>query len=992
MSALLNHTFLLALVLILFQAWPAGGQILPPDRRIIWDPGISADPGTPDGIPVYPPGVNVKDYGAKGDGTTDDSDAILAAIQACPEFHAVFFPEGRYRISKAIPVSKAVVIRGEVDETSGLSGSLICNEDIGFLFTSGYQMTETAGMVSGCTKGSDRLVVSGSTGFQAGDYVLTDQLNDGNLVTHVGVGGAATWSSRENGMRCLGQMNRITDVSGDTLFLETPLYHTCQDTLLPQLVKISGMLEGAGIEDMHINGLYSSGSSNVSMAGVSRCWIRNVHSENADRAHFILMRAYECELSNNYLHHDRTGYGSMSYGIEFQLQSTANLVENNIFFHLHSAMMIAGGLTGSVFAYNYVTEIRYVQENTLGIDCGMHGGHPNMILLEGNVFHKLICDSYWGSNAHITAFRNHIKGHAPGTTTANIAVDIQAGNRYVNVVGNVLGTEDFSGYYECIDVPAPYWNTWAIFKIGYNSFGDGDPAGNDPGVLASLIRHGNYDYVSDSIHWEPGIPDRDLPNSLFLSSKPWYFGDLDWPPVRPDAVEGDRVSDLPAKVRFDALVASDTESPLTPPDFELLGVTGRTATLNWSFTEDDIGMDRYEIYRDGVKVHSTMYEGPWQDRSLQNLTDYSYTIRATDYAGNDDNESGPIRISTLDSQRYPLEVVNGSGSGTYGEGESVAIEAIDRAAGGYEFSQWIGDRQYLGTAWNPGTTAEVWDSVTVGATYAPVSGQDTVPPLPPPRFRAVKVTEHSIHLSWDIPADDAGVYYFSLSCDKGTGGDPWMQELDFVDTGLQPGTLYTYRLSASDLAGNTSPPVFLSVTTHPDQDVQAPTAPSNLTATALSATHMILHWDASTDNVGVSGYYVYRDSLETAAVYTTQYADIGLSPSTSYLYYVVAFDASGNLSLPSEQVIGTTLPPDTAVSLSDPHPGEGPVIFPNPASGTLWVFYDQISSLRLFDLQGQLLLESRTASVDVSSLAKGTYILHVITEDQRRYRRRVVLY
>jgi hypothetical protein len=521
-------------------------------------------------------------------------------------------------------------------------------------------------------------------------------------------------------------------------------------------------------------------------------------------------------VTRNYLHHTRTGYASQSYGIEFLLQGTANLVENNIFYHLHSAMMIAGGLTGTVFAYNYATEVRNVQPNTLGIDGGIHGGFPSMILLEGNVFHKLVCDSYWGTNGYITLLRNHIRGHAPGTTTANIAVDIQAGNRYVNAIGNVLGTPAFNGSYECVDVQAPYWNTWAIYKLGYNSFGDGDPADNDPLVPATLIRHGNFDYVSDSVRWDPGIPDREIPASLYLPSKPGFFGDLDWPPVRPDSGSGQMLGHLPAGVRFDSVIASDTVSPLTPPDFEVIRVSGRTATLYWRFTEDDLAMDEYEIYRDGVRVHGTIYEGPWQDRSLENLTGYTYTIRARDYAGNDDNESDPFRVTTLDSQHYPLRVTGGSGSGTYDEGAAVPVEADNRESEGYAFSQWIGDMAYASSAWSPSATVEVWDSTGLGACFRKSDGQDTEPPQAPPRFRAIMVSRNFVQLGWDIPADDAGVHHFSLSFGNGTAIDSWIQELDFIHAGLLPGTAYDYMLTASDLAGNTSQPVYLSVTTLPD--------------------------------------------------------------------------------------------------------------------------------------------------------------------------------
>lgn len=63
-------------------------------------------------LPNYPQGVNVRDFGARGDGNWDDSDAITAAINAAPQYSAVYLPAGRYRVTKRIFVRKSVVLRG----------------------------------------------------------------------------------------------------------------------------------------------------------------------------------------------------------------------------------------------------------------------------------------------------------------------------------------------------------------------------------------------------------------------------------------------------------------------------------------------------------------------------------------------------------------------------------------------------------------------------------------------------------------------------------------------------------------------------------------------------------------------------------------------------------------------------------------------------------------------------------------------------------------
>jgi hypothetical protein len=72
----------------------------------------------------------------------------------------------------------------------------------------------------------------------------------------------------------------------------------------------------------------------------------------------------------------------------------------------------------------------------------------------------------------------------------------------------------------------------------------------DSNVLATLLRHGNYDYYNNAAVWDAGITNHALPSSLFYDSKPAYFGSLAWPAIGPD-VAG-LVDDIPAKARWDA--------------------------------------------------------------------------------------------------------------------------------------------------------------------------------------------------------------------------------------------------------------------------------------------------------------------------------------------------------------------------------------------------------------------------------------------------------
>jgi len=91
-------------------------------------------------------------------------------------------------------------------------------------------------------------------------------------------------------------------------------------------------------------------------------------------------------------------------------------------------------------------------------------------------------------------------------------------------------------------------------------------------------------------------------------------------------------------------------------------------------------------------------------------------------------------------------------------------------------------------------------------------------------------------------------------------------------------------------------------------DTQAPTAPANLTSPSKTATSVSLSWSASTDNVGVTGYRIYRGSTLAGTVSgsTLSYNVTGLTANTAYTFTVKAVDAAGNESAASNAVGVTT--------------------------------------------------------------------------------------
>jgi hypothetical protein len=99
--------------------------------------------------------------------------------------------------------------------------------------------------------------------------------------------------------------------------------------------------------------------------------------------------------------------------------------------------------------------------------------------------------------------------------------------------------------------------------------------------------------------------------------------------------------------------------------------------------------------------------------------------------------------------------------------------------------------------------------------------------------------------------------------------------------------------------------------TPPPSDTISPSIPTNLSATPISTTQVNLTWTASTDNVAVTGYKVYRGGTQLTTVSNTSYTDTNLLPSTTYTYTVSSYDAANNNSSQSSAVSGTTntLPP-----------------------------------------------------------------------------------
>ncbi len=191
------------------------------------------------------------------------------------------------------------------------------------------------------------------------------------------------------------------------------------------------------------------------------------------------------------------------------------------------------------------------------------------------------------------------------------------------------------------------------------------------------------------------------------------------------------------------------------------------------------------------------------------------------------------------------------------------------------------------------------------------NGVDVTPPPVPQNAEAVAVSPTAIRITWDaVSANDLDHYNVYEGAVKIGETD----EATYTHTGLAPGSTHTYSVSSVDTTGNISARSNSTAATTPTEaDNEAPSIPGNFTANAATANLVNLSWTASTDNVGVTGYEVYRDASYVETVTGVTYQDTAVSPSKSYAYKVRAVDGAGNKSDFTEEKTAVTpdLPDET---------------------------------------------------------------------------------
>ena len=296
---------------------------------------------------------------------------------------------------------------------------------------------------------------------------------------------------------------------------------------------------------------------------------------------------------------------------------------------------------------------------------------------------------------------------------------------------------------------------------------------------------------------------------------------------------------------------ADRRPPTAPTNLRVTAATVSSVSLAWDASRDNKGgaqFSGYGLYQDGVLVGSA--------------TSTTYT-----FAGLDCGTTATFGVDALDAAGNRSQVVT------------------------------------LTSTTSPCPTGTPTSQPPV-APSPPPAPSDTSPPTVPTGLAVTAATETTIVVSWIASTDDVGVAGYTAY--RGATNVGTTSQTTYTFGGLACGMRYTLGVDAYDAAGNHSATATVAAITSACPDTVAPSAPTGLTATNVTATSISLAWTASTDNVGVVGYGVYRNGTKVADTTTVQTSLASLSCGTSYTVGVDAVDPAGNRSAITTITVGTS--------------------------------------------------------------------------------------
>jgi hypothetical protein len=582
---------IIALAILLGITTPGSGDIIPLDRSTTWNPGLNAVGGIPNRTTVCVT-VSASDY---GNGAQNATPGIQAAVDNCPEGRVVQLSAGEFKIVDHILIDKGLTLRGQGPGLTKLKKPATGNDPLIVVSAQRWvNLFQSTDLSSNGVKGSQAVTLAGNPGLTVGELVIIDQLTDTSLIEW-GSGcpnltdACRGWFSRQN--RPLGQVLEVASINGNNITFTTPLHIDFKTTSGAQLTRFGEDWSGrvipavkyAGIEDLYVYGGDSGGHGNILFSVAAYSWAKNIESDYHNGHSVALYHTFRCVVRDSYIHSTQNpNPGGGGYGLVFSNYASDNLAENNIVWNMNKVMVMQASGGGNVIAYNYMEDGR-IGYQPAWMESGLNASHmagSHMELFEGNQSFNFDGETTWGAAIYITAFRNYLTGKRRSFPPLQFpydqfrrAVSLWYGHWWYTFVGNVLGTAGqipdpsssfvYEDFYPWEDDPVAMW------KLG---IGDNwGPA--DPQVADTVIRDGNYDYVTNQVRWDNAS--QSVPSSLYLTGKPAFFGNCTWPWV--NAAGSTKVHTLPAQARFEAGTPNtpwycegvDTTPPAAPRNLRL---------------------------------------------------------------------------------------------------------------------------------------------------------------------------------------------------------------------------------------------------------------------------------------------------------------------------------------------------------------------------------------------------------------------------------------
>lgn len=377
----------------------------------------------------------------------------------------------------------------------------------------------------------------------------------------------------------------------------------------------------------------------------------------------------------------------------------------------------------------------------------------------------------------------------------------------------------------------------------------------------------------------------------------------------------------------------DTQAPTVPAGLAAASITSSSFTLSWTASTDNLGVTGYDVYNNGTKINAASITATsYNVTGLTANTSYAFTVIAKDLAGNQSAASSALNVKTAvttDTQAptAPTALVSAGITSTSfalswtASTDNVGVTGYDVYSNGTKINTAnITGTSYSVTGFAAGTsysmTVKAKDSAgnqSAASTKLAVktlAAPDTQAPTAPASLVAASITSSSFTLSWVKSTDNIAVTGYDIYSNGIKINATSVTTTSYSITALAASASYTVTVIAKDAAGNQSAAsTALIVKTPAAPDTQAPTAPTALAATNLTSTSFTLSWAASTDNVRVTGYDVYRNStkINTSTQIGTSYSVTGCAANTSYAITVKAKDSAGNQSVASSTLNVTTI-------------------------------------------------------------------------------------